>query len=53
MKNTNEPFEPEKGQKEEATRKKFELLRFGDSVGIRTRVTALRGLCLNRLTTEP
>ena len=30
MKTTNEPLDPEKGQKEEATRKKFELLRFGD-----------------------
>lgn len=30
MKTTDEPLDPEKRQKEEATRKKFELLRFGD-----------------------
>lgn len=30
MKTTNEPLDPEKRQKEEAIRKKFELLRFGD-----------------------
>ena len=30
MKTTNEPLDPENGQKEEATRKKFELLRFGE-----------------------
>ncbi len=30
MKTTDEPLDPEKEQKEEATRKKFELLRFGD-----------------------
>ena len=30
MKTTNEPLDPEKEQKEEATRKKFELLRFGE-----------------------
>ena len=33
MKTTNEPLDSEKGQKEEATRKKFELLRFGDPCG--------------------
>ena len=33
MKTTNEPLDPEKRQKEEATRKKFELLRFGDPIG--------------------
>ena len=53
MKTTNEPLDPEKGQKEEAIRKKFELLRFGDSSGNRTRVTAVKGRCLNRLTMEP
>ncbi len=31
MKTTNEPLDPEKEQKEEATRKKFELLRFGEA----------------------
>lgn len=31
MKTTNEPLDPKKGQKEEATRKKFELLRFGEA----------------------
>lgn len=30
MKTTDEPLESEKEQKEEATRKKFELLRFGE-----------------------
>ena len=30
MRTTDEPLDPEKSQKEEATRKKFELLRFGD-----------------------
>ncbi len=30
MQTTNEPVDPEKRQKEEATRKKFELLRFGE-----------------------
>ena len=30
MKTTDEPLDPEKRQKEKATRKKFELLRFGD-----------------------
>lgn len=34
MKTTNEPLDPEKGQKEEATRKKFELLRFGDPYSV-------------------
>lgn len=35
MKTTNEPLDPEKGQKEEATRKKFELLRFGELANTR------------------
>ncbi len=43
MKTTNEPFDPEKGQKEEATRKKFELLRFGDPCGNRTHDTTVKG----------
>ena len=43
MKTTNEPLNPEKGQKEEATRKKFELLRFGDPYGNRTHVTTVKG----------
>ena len=43
MKTTNEPFDPEKRQKEEATRKKFELLRFGDPYGNRTHVTTVKG----------
>lgn len=30
MKTTDKPLDPEKRQKEEATRKKFELLRFGE-----------------------
>ena len=30
MKTTDKPLDPEKKQKEEATRKKFELLRFGE-----------------------
>lgn len=33
MKTTDKPLDPEKRQKEEATRKKFELLRFGDPCG--------------------
>lgn len=33
MKTTDEPLDPEKRQKEEATRKEFELLRFGDPNG--------------------
>ena len=49
MKTTNEPLDPEKGQKEEATRKKFELLRFGDPYENRTRVTAVKGRCLRPL----
>ena len=49
MKTTDEPLDPEKRQKEEATRKKFELLRFGDPIGIRTRVTAVKGRCLRPL----
>ena len=53
MKTTDDPLDSEKRQKEEATRKKFELLRFGDSIGNRTRVTAVKGRCLNRLTMEP
>ena len=47
MKTTNEPLDPEKGQKEEATRKKFELLRFGDPYGIRTHITTVKGWCPN------
>ena len=43
MKTTNEPLNPEKGQKEEATRKKFELLRFGDPCGNRTHDTTVKG----------
>ncbi len=43
MKTTNEPHDPEKRQKEEATRKKFELLRFGDPYGNRTHVTTVKG----------
>ena len=35
MKTTDEPLDPEKRQKEEATRKKFELLRFGERANIR------------------
>lgn len=53
MKTTDEPLDPEKRQKEEATRKKFELLRFGDPIGNRTRVTAVKGRCLDRLTIGP
>ena len=53
MKTTNEPLDPEKRQKEEATRKKFELLRFGDPYGIRTHDTTVKGWCLNRLTKGP
>ncbi len=53
MKTTNEPLDPEKEQKEEATRKKFELLRFGDPDGNRTHDTTVKGWCLNRLTTGP
>ena len=53
MKTTNEPLDPEKSQKEEATRKKFELLRFGDPYGNRTHDSALRGLRLSRLTNGP
>ncbi len=34
MKTTNEPLDPEKRQKEEATRKKFEMLRFGENTVI-------------------
>ena len=30
MKTTDEPLDPEERQKEKATRKKFELLRFGE-----------------------
>lgn len=33
MKTTDEPLDPEERQKEKATRKKFELLRFGDPNG--------------------
>ena len=33
MKTTDEPLDPEKRQKEKATRKEFELLRFGDPNG--------------------
>ena len=43
MKTTNEPLDPEKEQKEEATRKKFELLRFGDPCGNRTHDTTVKG----------
>ena len=53
MKTTDEPLDPEKRQKEEATRKKFELLRFGDPDGNRTHDTTVKGWCLNRLTTGP
>lgn len=53
MKTTDESLDPEKGQKEEATRKKFELLRFGDPDGNRTHDTTVKGWCLNRLTTGP
>ena len=53
MKTTNEPLDPEKRQKEEAIRKKFELLRFGDPYGIRTHDTTVKGWCLNRLTKGP
>ena len=34
MKTTDEPLNPDKEQKEEAIRKKFELLRFGDPYGM-------------------
>ena len=53
MKTTDEPLDPEERQKEKATRKKFELLRFGDLIGNRTRVYAVRGRRLNRLTMRP
>lgn len=53
MKTTDEPLDPEKRQKEKATRKEFELLRFGDLIGNRTRVYAVRGRRLNRLTIRP
>lgn len=53
MKTTDKPLDREKGQKEEATRKKFELLRFGDPTENRTRVTAVKGRCLDRLTMGP
>ena len=53
MKTTDEPLDPEERQKEKATRKKFELLRFGDLIGNRTRVYAVRGRRLNRLTIRP
>lgn len=53
MKTTDKPFDPEKRQKEEAIRKKFELLRFGDPKEIRTPVAAVRGRSLNRLTMGP
>ena len=53
MKTTDESLDPEERQKEKATRKKFELLRFGDLIGTRTRVYAVRGRRLNRLTMRP
>ena len=53
MKTTDEPLDPEERQKEKAIRKKFELLRFGDLIGNRTRVYAVRGRRLNRLTMRP
>ena len=43
MKTTDEPLDPEKRQKEEATRKKFELLRFGDPDGNRTHDFTVKG----------
>ena len=43
MKTTDEPLDPEKRQKEEATRKKFELLRFGDPNGTRTHDFTVKG----------
>lgn len=49
MKTTNEPLDPEKGQKEEATRKKFELLRFGDPPEIRTPDHRIKSAVLYRL----
>ena len=47
MKTTDEPLNPNKEQKEEAIRKKFELLRFGDPYGIRTHITTVKGWCPN------
>lgn len=49
MKTTDEPLDPEKGQKEEATRKKFELLRFGDPPEIRTPDHRIKSAVLYRL----
>ena len=43
----------QKDTKKETIRKKFELLRFGDLIGTRTRVYAVRGRRLNRLTIRP
>ena len=43
MKTTDKPLDPEKRQKEEATRKKFELLRFGDPNGTRTHDFTVKG----------
>lgn len=43
MKTTDKPLEPDKSQKEEATRKKFELLRFGDPDGNRTHDFTVKG----------
>lgn len=43
MKTTDDPDESKNGEKKEAIRKKFELLRFGDPNGTRTHVTTVKG----------
>ena len=45
MKTTDEPLESEKEQKEEATRKKFELLRFGDTQVNKANIVVLTEKC--------
>ena len=49
MKTTDEPLNPDKEQKEEAIRKKFELLRFGDPYGRAVRFAPLGGFATANL----
>lgn len=49
MKTTDDPDDEKKGEKNEATRKKFELLRFGDPPEIRTPDHRIKSAVLYRL----